>query len=99
MRPKRSDVLAVTTAETQDEGKLTVTESADYVQQRVAAVAEQRQEDSLMEAVRRNTEMLHGAAVGPDDVEGQLYAATPTKTTGSNVLAVWTEGPRPTRMH
>ena len=56
MRPKRSDVLAVTTAETQDEGKLT--ESADYVQQRVAAVAEQRQEDSLMEAVRRNTEML-----------------------------------------
>ena len=58
MRPKRSDVLPVTTAETQDEGKLTVTESADYVQQRVAAVAEQRQEDSLMEPVRRNTEML-----------------------------------------
>ena len=46
MRPKRSDVLAVTTAETQDEGKLT--ESADYVEQRVAAVAEQRQEDSLI---------------------------------------------------
>ena len=57
MRPKRSDVLAVTTAETQDEGKLTVTESTDYGPQRVAAVAAQ-QDDSLMEAVRRNTEML-----------------------------------------
>lgn len=58
MRPKRSDVLAVTTADTQDEGELTVTESADHVQQRVAAVATHRQDDSLMEAVRRNTEML-----------------------------------------
>ena len=55
MRPKRSDVLAVTTAETQDEGKLTVTESVDYVQQRVTA---QRQDDSLMEVVHCNTEVL-----------------------------------------
>ena len=35
-----------------------MTASADYVQQRVAAVAVQRQDDSLNEAVRRNTEML-----------------------------------------
>ena len=39
MRPKRSDVVAVSTANTQDEGELTVTESADHVQQRLAAVA------------------------------------------------------------
>ena len=49
MHPKRSDVLEVTTGNTQDEGE--VTEGADHTHQRMTEVAMQRQDDSLIEAV------------------------------------------------
>lgn len=48
---KRSDVLEVISGNTQDEGEAPVTEGADHTHQRMAEVAMQRQDDSLIEAV------------------------------------------------
>ena len=71
MRAKKSDVLAVTTDARQGGGETELTE-------RVAAVTTHRRDDGLVEAVRRNTELLERLLAQMTSSGNQEGASEPT---------------------